>query len=123
VDAVPHPEHIASGGQEKEDLGGSNTPPFTACTKTEKSALIFPAVPVHQKQLLLVSNIFDIHDTIPTSYYNRVLLFSQSTHFLRRYGCFLSSGLCPDIHNTYFLPSRKDAALDADLRLLPFIAV
>jgi hypothetical protein len=113
VDAVPHPEHLASGGQEKLDLGGSKTPPFTASTKTEKSALIFPAVPVHQRQVLLASIVFDIHYTIPTLYSNRVLLFSQATHIIRRYDCFLSSGLVPIYIIPIFFPFAKT------LRLMP----
>jgi hypothetical protein len=70
---------LRPAAKKKKTFGGSNTPPFTASTKTEKSALICPAVPVHQGQVLLASIVFDIHYAIPTLYNNRVLLFSQGT--------------------------------------------
>jgi hypothetical protein len=107
-----HPEHIASGGQEKEDLGGSNTPPFTASTKTEKSALIFPTVPVHQGQVLLASIVFDIHYAIPTLYSNRIFLFSQCTcvQFL---GITLSLAIANSVFLNQSMSSIESGAIQA----------
>jgi hypothetical protein len=92
MDALPYAELTASAGQEKEDPGRSNTPPFTASPNVEKFALDLSDGAVHQRQLLLASSVFDIHYTTPTSYTNRVLPFSQGAHSLHCYGCFQSSG-------------------------------
>jgi hypothetical protein len=44
MDALSYPELTASAGQEKEDLGRSNTPPFTASPNAENLLSISPTV-------------------------------------------------------------------------------
>jgi hypothetical protein len=103
---------LRPAAKKKKTFGGSNTPPFTASTKTEKSALIFPAVPVHQGQVLLASIVFDIHYAIPTLYSNRIFLFSQGTcvQFL---GITLSLAIANSVFLNQSMSSIESGAIQA----------